>query len=64
MSAETPALTVDKMHKSFGQLDHSAGRSHEGAGLGLRVCKAIVEAHGGQIGFMPAPPRAVPVRHP
>jgi signal transduction histidine kinase len=50
-----PIASADKLFKSFGQLDSSASRSHEGAGLGLRVCKAITEAHGGHIGFMPAP---------
>ena len=52
-----PIAFVEKLFKSFSQLDGSAARSHEGAGLGLRLCKAIAEAHNGQIGFMPAPGR-------
>jgi signal transduction histidine kinase len=43
------------LFRSFSQLDSSANRSHEGAGLGLRIGKAIAEAHNGRIGCMPAP---------
>jgi signal transduction histidine kinase len=50
-----PAAVVDKLFRSFSQVDSSASRSHEGAGLGLRICKAIAEAHGGRIGCMQAP---------
>ena len=48
---------AQKLFKSFGQLDSSASRAYEGAGLGLRICKAIAEAHGGHMGFEPAPGR-------
>ena len=50
-----PSALADRLFKSFGQLDTSASRSHEGAGLGLRLCRAIAEAHGGHVGFAPAP---------
>ena len=33
----------------FGKLNRTADQNHEGLGLGLMVCKLIVEANGGQI---------------
>lgn len=44
-----PAEKIDKLFQKFYQADTSATRKHGGSGLGLAVCKGIVEAHGGTI---------------
>jgi PAS domain S-box-containing protein len=44
---------VPKLFRRFGQLD--AGAHKGGTGLGLSISKAIVEAHGGQIGVESEP---------
>jgi signal transduction histidine kinase len=41
--------------EKFYQADPSMTRSHGGAGLGLSLCKAFVEAHGGRMGVMSEP---------
>jgi PAS domain S-box len=40
----------DKLFTKFFQIDPSTTREKGGAGLGLSISKALVEAHGGQIG--------------
>jgi CheY-like chemotaxis protein/anti-sigma regulatory factor (Ser/Thr protein kinase) len=40
-----------KLFHKFQQVDSSDTRSSEGTGLGLAICKALVEQHGGRIGF-------------
>ncbi|NYZ14854.1 response regulator [Azospirillum sp. RWY-5-1] len=46
-----PASRSDRLFKRFGQADTSTTRTHGGTGLGLAVCKALVEMMGGTIGF-------------
>ncbi len=40
---------VPKLFQRFGQIDPSSTRAHGGTGIGLYICKRLVEAHGGQI---------------
>lgn len=44
------AEDMPKLFQKFYQVDASNTRERGGAGLGLSICKALVEAHGGQIG--------------
>jgi len=41
----------NRIFQKFAQADSSDTRQKGGTGLGLSICKAIMEKHGGQIGF-------------
>jgi signal transduction histidine kinase/CheY-like chemotaxis protein len=51
MSAET----AERLFQSFTQADASTTRKHGGTGLGLVICKRLVELMGGKIGVRSAP---------
>jgi signal transduction histidine kinase len=52
-----PEVALEKVFERFYQVDSSLIRRFGGAGLGLAVCKSIVEWHGGRITAESAPGR-------
>jgi signal transduction histidine kinase len=67
-----PNEAIGRLFKPFTQVDGAYARKHEGVGLGLSICKSIVEAYEGTIAINSAfgvgttivvrfpPPRSVP----
>jgi len=41
----------------FGQIDSRLARKHEGTGLGLPICKSLMELHGGSLSVESEPNR-------
>jgi len=56
-----PAEEQGQLFQRFYRVDSSLRRSTQGAGLGLYLCKSIVEAHGGRIWLRSEPGRGTTV---
>jgi heavy metal sensor kinase len=52
-----PESKISKIFDRFYQVDESRSGSERGSGLGLQICKRIVEAHGGSIVVQKNPDR-------
>jgi PAS domain S-box-containing protein len=50
-----PRAEIGKLFRRFSQVDGASTRKHSGAGLGLAICKGLVEAMGGDISVMSEP---------
>ena len=44
-----PPEVLDRLFDRLYRVDAARSRSHGGSGIGLAICKAVVEAHGGEI---------------
>jgi PAS domain S-box-containing protein len=52
-----PQDRVDRLFKSFSQVDASTTRRYGGTGLGLAICKSLIDIMGGEIGVDSEPGR-------
>ena len=50
-----PPADIGRLFQTFSQIDSVAGRTQQGSGLGLALCKQLVELHGGTIGVESVP---------
>ena len=44
-------MISERVFDKFYQTEHSMGRKTGGTGLGLPICKELVEMHGGELDF-------------